>query len=77
MFPKESDESENTKKCFMLSSIPFGMLEQHGGNVGQVPERVSKNRDKILPSLCGVSLDKGERQCSVAAAKAFSEKRGK
>jgi len=39
-------------------------------------KRVSKNRDGTLPGLCGISLDKGERRCSVAA-KAFSEKRGK
>jgi len=61
MFPKESDESENITKCFTLSSTPFGMLEQYGGNVGQVPERRSKNRSKTLPSLCGISLDKGRR----------------
>jgi len=34
MFLNELDESENITKVFTLSSIPFGMLEQHGGNVG-------------------------------------------
>jgi len=30
--------NSNTTKCFILSRIPFGMLEQHGGNIGQVPQ---------------------------------------
>ena len=47
----------------MLSSIPFEMLEQHRGNVGRVPERESKDINQTLPSLCGIPLDKGSRQC--------------
>ena len=34
MFLKESDELENITNSFTLSSIPFGMLEQHRGNIG-------------------------------------------
>ena len=63
---------EIQQSVFILSSIPFGMLEQYGGNVEQVPERVSKNRDKTLLNLCGISLDEGERWCGVAA-EALSE----
>ena len=43
-----------------------------GATFEQVPEGVSKNRDKTLPSLCGISLDKGRRRCGFVA-EAFSE----
>ena len=35
-------------------------------------KRVFKNRDETVPSLYGIPLDKGERQCGVAA-KGFSK----
>ena len=68
MFPKESDKLKNIMKVFYIASL----LEQHRGNLKQVPERRFKDRIETLPSLCGISLDKGSRQCGFAT-EAFSE----
>jgi len=76
VFPKESAKSENTIKVFTLSSIPFRMLEQHRGNIEWVPERISKDRNETLQSLCDISLDKGGGWCDFAT-EAFLEQRGK
>jgi len=45
----------------VLSSIPFGMLEQHRETLYKSLKEGDKDISEMLPSVCDISLDAGGR----------------